>query len=111
VKPPAEAFVEQMEYDRAGKTFTARCGVCGRAISQKKGWFRSRDAAIKKLRLNFGCCEKCGTWVCEDCFCVDDGNGNSIGMCTTCANERGINGLTMEQFDAAWPDIRERMNN
>jgi len=111
VKPPAEAFDEQLHYDWAGKTFTARCGFCGRAISRKKEWFRSKDAAKKELRLNFGCCEECGKWVCEDCFCVDDGNGNSIGMCAACAKERGVNGLTMEQFDVEWPGIRERINN
>jgi len=109
MKPPLAAFDDQLEYDRAGKTFTVRCGVCDKAVSKKKEWFRSRAAVLKELRLNFGCCEKCGKWVCEDCFCVDDGKGNSIGMCAVCAKERGVNGLTIEQFDAAWPGIQSRL--
>jgi len=109
MKPPLEAFDEQLQYDRASRTFTARCGVCGKVISQKKVWFRTKAVALQKLRLNFGCCEKCGKWICEDCFCVDDGNGNSIGMCTKCARERGINGLTIEQFDVEWPAIQSRI--
>jgi hypothetical protein len=74
VKPPLEAFDEQMGYDKAAKTYTARCAVCGKAISVKKAWYRSKDATIEKLRLNFSCCDKCGKWVCENCFLIDDGN-------------------------------------
>jgi hypothetical protein len=110
-KPPPQrpsdiAIERQTEYDRAAKTYTSRCGVCGKAISLKKGLFRSHYAAIQKQRLNFAFCDSCGKWVCEDCFLIDDGNGNGIGICTACAKERGITGLTSAQFEEAWPRIQ-----
>jgi len=109
MKPPLEAFDEQLEYDRASKTYTARCADCGKVYSQKKAWWRSKDATLQKLRFEFACCEKCGKWFCEDCFFIDDGKGNSIGICSSCAKERGINGLTIEQFDVVWPAVRSRI--
>jgi len=103
MKPPLEAFDEQMDFDRESKTFTARCAVCGKAVSLKKGLFESRDKALERLRRGYlGWCEMCGKWVCDDCFCVDNGNGKGIALCTACAKEHGINGVTVEHFDEVW---------
>ena len=109
VWPSDEAFERQSGYNPAGKTYTARCGVCGTAKTEKKPWFRSHDAARVRFRLKFFFCETCGKWVCEDCFYVDDGKGSSIGICTSCAAERGRTGLTLAQFEEAWPELQKRI--
>jgi hypothetical protein len=105
IHPSNEAMERQTEYDKATKTYTSRCGVCGKAKSLKKGLLLSHFSAIQKLRLNFNFFDTCGKWVCGDCFLIDDGNGNGIGICTACAEERGITGLTGAQFEEAWPRI------
>jgi hypothetical protein len=114
LRPSNEAMERQTEYDKARKTYTSRCAVCGKPKSLKKGLFLSHVAAIQKLRLKFNFCDTCGKWVCEDCFLIDDGNGNGIGICTACAKERGITGLTPAQFEQAWPRLqsvfRSRLN-
>jgi hypothetical protein len=98
---PWDLFEAQTEYDPTSKTYTARCAVCGKAATQKKAWFRSKDAATLKLRFNFAFCEKCGKWVCGDCFYIYTGNGNGDDMCTACAKERGKTGWTQEQYGDA----------
>ena len=40
-----EAFERQTEYEAEGKTYTAKCAVCGKAKSEKKSWYRSHDKA------------------------------------------------------------------
>ena len=100
---------KQTDYDPASKTYTTCCAVCGKAKSQKKWFFRSRSAAMRKLCLEFNFCDNCGKWVCEDCFLVDDGNGSLLGICTACAKKRGISGLTSAQLEEAWPDIRRKI--
>jgi hypothetical protein len=100
---------KQTEYNPESKTYTARCGVCGRPETRKKTFFRSLSAVFDKLRLQFNFCDTCGKWVCEDCYCVDDGNGNCIGICTACAKEQGITGYTIPQFEEAWPEIHRRI--
>jgi transcription elongation factor Elf1 len=109
LQPSNEAMERQTEYDKASKTYTARCGVCGKAKSLKKGLFQSLFSAIQKLRLKFNFCDTCGKWVCEDCFLIDDGNGNGIGICTVCAKKHGITGLTGAQFEEAWPRIQSSL--
>jgi hypothetical protein len=99
---------QQTEIDRKRKTLTARCAVCHKAKTQKKGLFRSLSVAMLKLSLNFNYCRFCKKWVCEDCFLIDDGNGNAIGICTTCAKGKGVTGLTIVQFEEAWPHIKAR---
>jgi hypothetical protein len=98
-----------MEYDRESKTYSARCGVCGKVHTQKKAWFRSRSATILKLRFKFAFCDTCGKWICGDCFLIDDGKGNGIGICSACAKERGRIGLTSAQFVDAWPALQARI--
>jgi hypothetical protein len=109
VKPSIDAFEQQTEYKAEGKTYTARCAICGRDKTEKKPWYRSHDETRDKLRLKFFFCETCGKWVCEDCFYIDDGKGNGIGICTTCAKERGRTGLTLAQFEEAWPELQKRI--
>ena len=100
-RPYDKAWEKQMEYDPAGKTFKARCAICGKEKTQKKGWFARHERTVLLLRYEFAYCDTCNRWVCEDCFLIDDGNGNSIGICTDCAKEKGIAGLTEEQFAEA----------
>ena len=109
VMTPVAAWERQMEYDPAAKTYTAKCGVCGKAFSEKKVWYRTKNATALKLRFHLAYCDKCGKWVCGDCFLIDDGNGNGIGICTICAKERGRTGLTSAQFDEAWPGIQSKI--
>lgn len=104
------AFDKQTSYEPDKKTYSLRCGVCGEAVSEKRRLLRSRDSTLAKLRLNYNFCDTCNRWVCGDCYLVDDGNGNGIGICTACATERGITGLTNAQFNEAWPDIQRRQN-
>ena len=106
---PWEVFEGQVEYNPAARTYTARCGVCGKIQTLKKTLFFSRDRTLEKLRMPFNFCETCGKWVCEDCYLIDDGNGNGIGICTACAKERGRTGLTSAQLDEAWPDLQKRI--
>ena len=75
----------------------------------KKPLYFTRSWIIDKLRLNYNYCDVCDKWVCGDCFLTDDGNGNSIGICTACAKERGVTGLTCAQFEEEWPEIRRRI--
>jgi hypothetical protein len=105
LRPSNEAIERQSEYEGASKTFTARCGVCGKPKMLKKPLFCSRTQALGKLRQMFNFCDTCNRWVCEDCFLIDDGNGNSIGLCTDCAKQRGITGLNSSQFELAWPRL------
>jgi len=109
VKPSIEAFERQTEYEAEGKIYTAKCAVCGKAKTEKKPWYRSHDTAKVRLRLKFFFCETCGKWVCEDCFYIDDGKGNGIGICIPCATERGKTGLTLAQFEEAWPELQKRI--
>jgi hypothetical protein len=101
VNPSCTAFEEQLEYESACKTYTARCAVCGNAKTEKKPWYRSHDRTKDKLRLNFNFCTSCNEWVCEDCFYIDDGYGRSIDICIPCAKERGETGLTLAQSEEA----------
>jgi hypothetical protein len=109
VRPSDAAIKKQTEYDPASKIYTAHCGVCGKARSQKKEWYRSRAKTLRALRFQFNFCDTCEKWVCEDCFLLDDGNGNSIGICTACAKEQGITGLTDAEFEEKWPEIKKRI--
>ena len=99
----------QTEYDPESKTYTACCAVCGKAKSQKKRFFRTGAAAMRKLRMEFNFCDACGMWVCEDCFLLDDGNGSLIGICASCGKKQGISGLNSAQLEEAWPDIRRKI--
>jgi len=108
-KPTAyEAMERQTEFDQGTKTYTAYCSICGKKISLKKGLFLLHSNTIHKISQNFDYCRTCGRWVCEDCFFIDDGNGNGIGMCSACAKEQGIPGLTAIQFEEAWPQLQKR---
>lgn len=113
MRPSQQAFERQIQYDSAAKAFTAHCAVCGKVKKQRKTWPHSREKTIMNLRRELSFCDTCGKWVCEDCFLIDDGKGNCIGICTACASERGMTGLTSAQFEEAWPDIqrpiRERL--
>jgi hypothetical protein len=109
MRPTNEALERQVEYDLGSKTCTAHCGVCGKTKSQKKRFFLALSTAIGKLRMQFNFCETCGKWVCEDCFLIDDGNGNSIGICASCAKEQSIKGLTSDELVEAWPKIQCRI--
>jgi hypothetical protein len=102
------ALERQLEYDPAGKTYTVRCAVCGKVHTLKKTLFMTRYRAFQKLRMKFNFCDTCGKWICEDCFYIDDGKGGMIGICIPCAKERGSTGLTLAQFEEAWPQIQER---
>ena len=104
---PEEALVQQTVVDKAAKTYTAHCGVCGMAFSQKKRLFRSHSAEIQKLSRNFNFCQSCKKWVCEDCFYIDDGHGNIMGLCSACAKEQGVSGLTVIQFEEVWPQLQK----
>jgi hypothetical protein len=108
-RPSDAAIRKQTQYDPVSKIYTARCAACGKARSQKKEWYRSRAKTLRALRFQFYFCDTCDKWVCEDCFLLDDGNGNSIGICTVCAQEQGITGLTDAQFEEKWPEIKKRM--
>jgi hypothetical protein len=102
------AFDRQTTYDPARKTYTAKCAVCGRAHTQKKRLFRGKRGSVAELRIRFNYCQTCGRWICNDCYLVDDGNGDPIAICTDCAKERGVTGVTNAQFDALWPEIERR---
>ena len=104
---PDEVLKQQTVLNPAAKTYTARCSVCGKAFSRKKRLFHSQAAEMEKLRMNFNFCRTCCKWVCEDCFYIDDGNGNSIGLCSACAGKKGLSGLTAVQFEDAWPQIQK----
>ena len=106
MRPSQQAFEQQTRYDSATKTFTARCAVCGQAKKLRQTWLRGRVKTLLNLRQELLFCDSCGKWVCEDCFLIDDGKGNGIGICTACALAQGISGLTSTQFEDAWPDIQ-----
>lgn len=105
MRPSQRAFEQQTRYDSATQTFTFNCAVCGQAKKQRETWLHGRDKALLNLRRELLFCDSCGKWVCEDCFLIDDGEGNGIGICTACALAQGISGLTSAQFEGAWPDI------
>ncbi|MDR0916395.1 MAG: hypothetical protein LBN02_04310 [Oscillospiraceae bacterium] len=102
------AFAKQTELDEPNMTYIARCAVCGKSRTIKKKLFCSNDKTLSELRLRFNYCQTCGRWICNDCYLVDDGNGNAMAICPDCAKERGITGVTNAQFDALWPEIRRR---
>lgn len=106
MRPSQQAFEQQTRYDSATKTFTVYCAVCGQAKKQRETWLRGCDKTLLNLRRELLFCDSCGKWVCEDCFLIDDGKGNGIGICTACALAQGISGLTSTQFEEAWPDIQ-----
>ncbi|MGJ4848976.1 hypothetical protein ACH6CV_01860 [Bacillota bacterium Meth-B3] len=106
MRPSQQAFERQIQYDSSTQTFTAHCAVCGQAKQQRERWFHSRDKTILNLRRKLLFCGICGKWACEDCFLIDDGKGNGIGICTACASAQGMTGLTSAQFEEAWPDIQ-----
>jgi hypothetical protein len=103
-----QAFDRQTTYDSDSKSYTAKCAVCGKAHTQKKRLFSGKRGSLAKIRLHFNYCQTCGRWICNDCYLVDDGNANCIGICTDCAKDRGITGVTNAQFDALWPEIDRR---
>ncbi|MDR1464290.1 MAG: hypothetical protein LBJ11_03175 [Oscillospiraceae bacterium] len=109
MRPSDVAIEKQTEYDPGSKIYTTHCGVCGKPRSQHKDWYRSRFKTFRKLRLQFNFCDTCNRWICEDCFFLDDGNGNSIGICTECAEKQGIKGLTQAGFEEKWPEIKKRI--
>ena len=106
MRPSQQAFEQQTRYNSDTQTFTAHCAVCGRAKKQRETWLRGRDKTLMNLRRELLFCDSCGKWVCDDCFLIDDGKGNGIGICTACALAQGISGLTSAQFEDAWPDIQ-----
>ena len=106
--PSDETSNRQSEYDPDSKTYTAWCAICGKVKSQEKPFFDPHLKTIAGLQQSFFYCDTCGRWVCEDCYLINDGIGNGIGMCIECAEERGIKGLTITQFEKAWPHIRNR---
>ncbi|OQB52643.1 MAG: hypothetical protein BWX97_01187 [Firmicutes bacterium ADurb.Bin146] len=106
MQPSQQAFEQQTRYDSATQTFTAHCAVCGQEKKQRATWLRSRKKTLLNLRWELLFCSSCGKWVCEDCFFIDDGKGNGIGICTACALAQGISGLTSAQFEEAWLDIQ-----
>lgn len=106
MRPSQQALEQQTRYDSATQTFTAHCAVCGRAKKQRKTWLRGRSKTLLNLRRELLFCDSCGKWVCEDCFLIDDGKGNGIGICTACSLAQGLSGLTSAQFEEAWLDIQ-----
>ena len=99
VSPSDQAFERQLDFDPASKTYAARCAVCGKVHTLKKTLFMPRYRAFQKLRMQFDFCDACNKWVCEDCFYIDDGNGQVLAICIPCAKERGREGITLAQFD------------
>ncbi|MDR1464291.1 MAG: hypothetical protein LBJ11_03180 [Oscillospiraceae bacterium] len=98
----AKAFDIQTTYSRIDHAFTSRCAICGKEQTMRKIWYQSRGKTLSELRLQFNRCEHCGKWVCCDCYLVDDGHGNGAyegsDICSACAKERGIIGLTVTQM-------------
>ena len=80
------AFERQTSHNGDSDTYSTCCGVCGKAVSLKKRWFRSREKSLDYLRLNFNYCHSCGRLVCDDCFIVDDGNG-TVAVCKECGEQ------------------------
>lgn len=104
------AIERQTTYDHQSKSFVIRCAICNERKIQKKQWLRSSAATLRELRQLFNFCRPCKRWVCEDCFLVDDGNGDGIGICIECAIEQGITGMTAAQFEEAWPELQHHIN-
>jgi hypothetical protein len=105
--PSDLALEEQLTHDALHHIYTIRCGICQKAKSRKKFWFRSHNGTVCHLRREFNFCNACATWVCEDCFLVDDGMG-AIGICTSCAKKKGINGYTNEQLKTVMPERQRK---
>jgi hypothetical protein len=71
------AMARQTFYDEVSRTYTARCGACGRERSHRGKLFGSEAKTLADLRGCFNYCTVCGKWVCDACFRATD----SIDMC------------------------------
>ena len=104
---PGEVIEQQTVIDPVKNTYTASCSICGWSVTQRKRLFHSHSAEMEKISRNFNFCRHCGKWVCEDCFFISDGNGNMLSICSACAKEQGVSGLTVTQFEEAWPQLQK----
>lgn len=93
MEQPLAAFERQVTHETGSKIWTAKCAVCGKAVTGKKSLFHTEKGVLHRLRLLFNFCRVCGKWVCENCYLIHDTNG-SMGICTACAKKKGITGKT-----------------
>ncbi len=54
-------------------------------------WAEEHRVAFERANLeaqfHFNYCPRCGRWVCEDCFCLDDNQD----LCADCRKDKGEN--------------------
>ncbi len=98
-------FNRQVRMDQRQLRFYAVCAICGKRqyggrlpfLCRSQGllprleqgqadpfrqklYMQSRRKAVEQLVLRFNLCRGCGTWVCDECFACDQGDG----LCHRC---------------------------
>lgn len=92
-------IVHNISHDPGTMVYAASCPRCGRNYRKLLWRKRSEGKLFDKLQRHFRQCEDCGQWVCADCHLVWNDQDNTE-VCVKCAQTRGVNGYTAEQYKA-----------
>ena len=102
-------FYKQVHIDVKTMRFSAKCPICGKpefgsrlpficrsernlirlekgesGIIKQLAYNKSHALAVQDLARLFNLCRSCGGWVCDKCFCENEGGG----ICVNCASRK-----------------------